>query len=175
MEINEEINLKEQNIKELNEELDSLFTKSAIRILKIKGFTFSVSVACGVLILFAISDVKIFSNALINAMYALTTIGIPLLTFGNPLENKKVLEANKAKIAEIVDVKEPELKKEIASLQESLNLKRENDTGITMAKSDNISYSNTDALENDMASRSPKEKGPVLKLTKNPYHTDNKN
>ena len=130
MEINEEINLKEQNIKELNEELDSLFTKSAIRILKIKSFTFSVSVACGVLLLFAISDVEIFSNALINVMYVLTTIGIPLLTFGNPLENKKVLEANKAKIAEIVDVKEPELKKEIASLQESLNLKRENDTGI---------------------------------------------
>lgn len=175
MEINEEINLKEQNIKELNEELDSLFTKSTIRILKIKGFTFSVSVACGVLLLFAISDVKIFSNALINAMYALTTIGIPLLAFGNPLKNKKVLEVNKAKIAEIVDVKEPELKKEIASLQESLNLKKENDTGITMAKSDNISYSNTDTLENDMTSKSSKEKGPVLKLTKNLYHTDSKN
>lgn len=175
MEINEEINLKEQNIKELNEELDCLFTKSAIRILKIKSFTFSVSVACGVLLLFAISDVEIFSNALINVMYVLTTVGIPLLAFGNPLENKKVLEANKAKIAEIVDVKEPELKKEIASLQESLNLKRENDTEITMAKSDNISYSNTDTLKNDIASRSPKEKGPVLKLTKNLYHTGSKN
>ena len=174
MEINEEINLKKQKIKELNEELDSLFKKSAIRILKIKGFTFSVSVACGTLFLFALSDMQIFSNALINVMYVLTTIGIPLLAFGNPLENKKILKENKAKIAEIVDVKEPELKKEISSLQESLNLKKENDTGITMAKSVNISYSNTDTLENDMTSTSSKEKGPVLKLTKNLYHTDSK-
>lgn len=172
MKINEEINLKEQNIKELNEELDSLFTKSAIRILKIKGFTFSVSVACGTLLLFALNDMQIFSNALINTVYVLTTIGIPLLAFGNPLENKKILKENKAKIAEIVDIKEPELKKEIVSLQESLNLKKENDTGITMAKSVNISYSNTDTLENDMADEISHKL--VLKLTKN-YYTDSKN
>ena len=38
MKIEEEIDLKKQNIEELNKELDSLFTKSAIDILKIKGF-----------------------------------------------------------------------------------------------------------------------------------------
>ena len=36
MKIEEEIDLKKQNIEELNKELDSLFTKSAIDILKIK-------------------------------------------------------------------------------------------------------------------------------------------
>ena len=174
MKINEELNLKKQNLAKLNQELDSLFTKSAIRILKIKGFTYTISVAGGVLLLFALNDIEIFSNALINGMYALTIVGIPLLAFGSPFKNKKILEENKVRIAEIVDVYEPELKKEITSLQESLSLKKENGTDVTKIKRDNISYGNTDALENNIASRSLKEQGPILKLTRT-INKDSKN
>ena len=174
MKINEELNLKKQNLAKLNQELDSLFTKSAIRILKIKGFTYTISVAGGALLLFALNDIEIFSNALINAMYALTIVGIPLLAFGSPFKNKKILEENKVRIAEIVDVYEPELKKEITSLQESLSLKKENGTDVIKIKGDNISYGNTDTLENNMASRSLKEQGPILKLTRT-INEDSKN
>lgn len=166
MKISEELNLKKQNLAKLNQELDSLFTKSAIRILKIKGFTYTISVAGGALLLFALNDIEIFSNALINGMYVLTIVGIPLLAFGSPFKNKKILEENKVRIAEIVDVYEPELKKEITSLQESLSLKKEICTDVPKIKMDNISYGNTDTLENNMASRSLNEQGPTLKLTR---------
>ena len=174
MKINEELNLKKQNLAKLNQELDNLFTKSAIRILKIKGFTYTISVAGGALLLFALNDIEIFSNALINGMYALTIVGIPLLAFGSPFKNKKILEENKVRIAEIVDVYEPELKKEITSLQESLSLKKENGTNVPKIKRDNISYGNTDTLENNMASGSLKEQGPTLKLTRT-INEDSKN
>lgn len=174
MKINEELNLKKQNLAKLNQELDNLFTKSAIRILKIKGFTYTISVAGGALLLFALNDIEIFSNALINGMYALTIVGIPLLAFGSPFKNKKILEENKVRIAEIVDVYEPELKKEITSLQESLSLKKENGIDVPKIKRDNISYGNTDTLENNMASGSLKEQGPTLKLTRT-INEDSKN
>lgn len=174
MKINEELNLKKQNLAKLNQELDSLFTKSAIRILKIKGFTYTISVAGGALLLFALNDIEIFSNALINGMYVLTIVGIPLLAFGSPFKNKKILEENKVRIAEIVDVYEPELKKEITSLQESLSLKKENGTDVPKIKRDNISYGNPDTLENNMASGSLKEQGPTLKLTRT-INKDSKN
>lgn len=173
MKINEELNLKKQNLVKLNQELDSLFTKSAIRILKIKGFTYTISVAGGALLLFALNDIEIFSNALINGMYALTIVGIPLLAFGSPFKNKKILEENKVRIAEIVDVDEPELKKEITSLQESLSLKKENGTDVPKIKRDNISYGNTDTLENNMASRSLNEQETILKLTRNRVERNN--
>lgn len=173
MKINEELNLKKQNLVKLNQELDSLFTKSAIRILKIKGFTYTISVAGGALLLFALNDIEIFSNALINGMYALTIVGIPLLAFGSPFKNKKILEENKVRIAEIVDVYEPELKKEITSLQESLSLKKENGTDVPKIKRDNISYGNTDTLENNMASGSLKEQETILKLTRNRVERNN--
>lgn len=174
MKISEELNLKKQNLAKLNQELDSLFTKSAIRILKIKGFTYTISVAEGALLLFALNDIEIFSNALINAMYALTIVGIPLLAFGSLFKNKKILEENKVRIAEIVDVYEPELKKEITSLQESLSLKKEICTDVPKIKRDNISYGNTDTLENNMASRSLKEQETILKLTRT-INKDSKN
>lgn len=173
MKINEELNLKKQNLAKLNQELDSLFTKSAIRILKIKGFTYTISVAGGALLLFALNDIEIFSNALINGMYALTIVGIPLLAFGSPFKNKKILEENKVRIAEIVDVYEPELKKEITSLQESLSLKKEDGTDVPKIKRDNISYGNTDTLENNMVSRSLNEQETILKLTRNRVERNN--
>ncbi len=108
-------------------------------------------------------------------MYVLATIVLPILAFGNPLENKKALEANKARIADIVDVQEPTLKKEIASLQESLSLKKENLPEIVRLKNDNMSISYIDALEINMKDEKPKRQGHVLKLTKNLNHNDSKN
>ena len=66
MKIEEEIDLKKRNIEELNKELDSLFTKSAIDILKIKGFNFTVFVSILSLLLISIGNTEIFSNTLIN-------------------------------------------------------------------------------------------------------------
>ena len=157
MKIEEEIDLKKQNIEELNKELDSLFTKSAIDILKIKGFNFTVFVSILALLLISIGNIEIFSNTLINLIYVVMIPGMPLLMFGNPLKNKKALKENKIKIAEIVDVKEPELKKEIAKLQEALNFNK-------TLKNSNLSFSNN--LINNISNEKINKHGPVLKLVK---------
>lgn len=138
MKIEEEIDLKKQNIEELNKELDSLFTKSAIDILKIKGFNFTVFVSILALLLISIGNTEIFSNTLINLIYVVMIPGMPFLMFGNPLKNKKTLKENKIKIAEIVDVKEPELKKEIAKLQEALNFNETNNVSDVTLKNSNL-------------------------------------
>lgn len=161
MKIEEEIDLKKQNIEELNKELDSLFTKSAIDILKIKGFNFTVFVSILALLLISIGNIEIFSNTLINLIYVVMIPGMPLLMFGNPLKNKKALKENKIKIAEIVDVKEPELKKEIAKLQETLNF---NETNNVTLKNSNLSFSNN--LINNISNEKINKQGPVLKLVK---------
>lgn len=161
MKIEEEIDLKKQNIEELNKELDSLFTKSAIDILKIKGFNFTVFVSILALLLISIGNTEIFSNTLINLIYVVMIPGMPFLMFGNPLKNKKTLKENKIKIAEIVDVKEPELKKEIAKLQETLNF---NETNNVTLKNSNLSFSNN--LINNISNEKINKQGPVLKLVK---------
>lgn len=164
MKIEEEIDLKKQNIEELNKELDSLFTKSAIDILKIKGFNFTVFVSILALLLISIGNTEIFSNTLINLIYVVMIPCMPLLMFGNPLKNKKALKENKIKIAEIVDVKEPELKKEIAKLQETLNLNKTNNVSDVTLKNSNLSFSNN--LINNISNGKINKQGPVLKLVK---------
>ena len=164
MKIEEEIDLKKQNIEELNKELDSLFTKSAIDILKIKGFNFTVFVSILALLLISIGNTEIFSNALINLIYVVMIPGMPLLMFGNPLKNKKTLKENKIKIAEIADVKEPELKKEIAKLQEALNFNETNNVSNVTLKNSNLSFSNN--LINNVSNEKINKQGPVLKLVK---------
>ena len=164
MKIEEEIDLKKQNIEELNKELDSLFTKSAIDILKIKGFNFTVFVSILALLLISIGNTEIFSNTLINLIYVVMILGMHLLMFGNPLKNKKTLKENKIKIAEIVDVKEPELKKEIAKLQETLNFNETNNVSNVTLKNSNLSFSNN--LINNISNEKINKQGPVLKLVK---------
>ena len=164
MKIEEEIDLKKQNIEELNKELDSLFTKSAIDILKIKGFNFTVFVSILALLLISIGNTEIFSNTLINLIYVVMIPGMPLLMFGNPLKNKETLKENKIKIAEIVDVKEPELKKEIAKLQETLNFNETNNVSNVTLKNSNLSFSNN--LINNISNEKINKQGPVLKLVK---------
>ena len=164
MKIEEEIDLKKQNIEELNKELDSLFTKSAIDILKIKGFNFTVFVSILALLLISIGNTEIFSNTLINLIYVVMIPGMPLLMFGNLLKNKKILKENKIKIAEIVDVKEPELKKEIAKLQEALNFNETNNVSNVTLKNSNLSFSNN--LINNISNEKINKQGPVLKLVK---------
>lgn len=164
MKIEEEIDLKKQNIEELNKELDSLFTKSAIDILKIKGFNFTVFVSILTLLLISIGNIEIFSNTLINLIYVVMIPGMPLLMFGNPLKKKKALKENKIKIAEIVDVKEPELKKEIAKLQEALNFNETNNVSDVTLKNSNLSFSNN--LINNISNEKINKQGPVLKLVK---------
>ena len=90
--------------------------------------------------------------------------GMPLLMFGNPLKNKKALKENKIKIAEIVDVKEPELKKEIAKLQEALNFNETNNVSNVTLKNSNLSFSNN--LINNISNEKINKQGPVLKLVK---------
>ena len=164
MKIEEEIDLKKQNIEELNKELDSLFTKSAIDILKIKGFNFTVFVSILALLLISIGNTEIFSNTLINLIYVVMIPGIPLLMFGNTLKNKKAVKENKIKIAEIADVKEPELKKEIAKLQETLNFNETNNVSDVTLKNSNLSFSNN--LINNISNEKINKQGPVLKLVK---------
>ena len=164
MKIEEEIDLKKQNIEELNKELDSLFTKSAIDILKIKGFNFTVFVSILALLLISIGNTEIFSNTLINLIYVVMIPGMPLLMFGNPLKNKTALKENKNKIAEIADVKEPELKKEIAKLQETLNFNETNNVSDVTLKNSNLSFSNN--LINNISNEKINKQGPVLKLVK---------